>query len=440
MADEMPVPPAPPTTPEPAPVVDDKSFTLQLQKKPATASAPPPQADESIRVSLARLERLLNFVGELVILETVLQEQVYANNPLLLRKTVHQLGKVTKEVQDISMSLRMVPLKQTFQKLQRIVRDTSNALSKKVSYVSLGDDTEVDKTVLENISDPLVHIVRNAVDHGIEAAELRRERGKDETGAVRINAFHQGGKLVIEVTDDGGGIDTQVLRKKAVEKGILREGQAISERDALHLIFHPGFSTKAVVTEVSGRGVGMDVVKTNIEALQGEVQVESVVGKGSVFRILLPLTLAIIDGMIIRSDGERFVIPLNHVKESFRPKRGDVNFVTGLGEVLKLRDDNIPLYRLGTLLGRRPSAPKSLEESIAVVVKTEGFPFAVLIDDIVGQHQVVIKKLGAEIQGMKGFSGSAILGDGKPSLILELNDLVSRNVARVVAKENRRSA
>lgn len=385
------------------------------------------KADESIRVSLARLEKLLNYVGEMVILQTVLKEQTNTTN-VMVRRTVHQLGKVTKEVQDISMSLRMIPLKQTFQKMQRIVRDTTNALGKKVNLVLEGEETELDKTVLENISDPLVHLIRNACDHGIETPEKRAESGKSSWGSIKLSAYHQSGKLVIEVKDDGGGINADVLRKKAVEKGILKPGQTISEKDAIHLIFHPGFSTKAQVTDVSGRGVGMDVVKTNIEALQGEVIVETEIGKGTTFKVVLPLTLAIIDAMVVRIDNDRFVIPLSHVHESLKPQIEDLKYTTGIGEVLMLRGENLPLFRLHELLGRRGNN-KQTRELIALVIRSGQEPFAILVDDIIGQHQVVIKKLGDEIQHIKGFAGSAILGDGKPSLILEVPELVARSGA-----------
>ncbi len=396
---------------------------------PAGGAGPSAQADESIRVSLARLERLLNFVGELVILQTVLREQSLGGNLQLLRKTVHQMGKVTKEVQDISMSLRMIPIKQTFQKMQRIVRDTSSILGKKVDLTLEGEETEVDKTVLEALGDPLVHLVRNAVDHGIEAPEARGAAGKSEKGKVALRAFHQSGKLVIEITDDGGGISADRLRQKAIEKGILKPGQTISDRDAVHLIFHPGFSTKAQVTEVSGRGVGMDVVKTNIEQMQGEVLVETEVGKGSVFKIVLPLTLAIIDGMVVRCGDDRFVIPLAHVHESLKPGPNDIQKTTGVGEVLLLRGENLPVVRLNRILHEKSAAKAGAEENrqqIAIIVRTEQNPFAAIVDDIIGQHQVVIKKLGSEVQHIKGYSGSAVLGDGKPALILELGELINR--------------
>ena len=396
--------------------------------KPVSA-APPAQVakaanDESIRVSLARLEKLLNFVGEMVILQTVLREQAYTSNPQVLRRTIHQMGKVTKEVQEISMSLRMVPLKQTFQKMQRIVRDTSSLLGKKVQLILEGENTEVDKTVLEALGDPLVHLIRNAVDHGIESPSDRLAKGKSETGQVILRAYHQSGKLVIEIKDNGGGIPAERLKQKAIEKGILKPGQTISDKDAINLIFHSGFSTKTQVTEVSGRGVGMDVVKTNIEQIQGEILVETVLNEGSTFKIVLPLTLAIIDGMVIRSGQERYVIPLSHVHESMKPEAKDLKFATGMGEVLLLRGENLPVVRLSHALGKGKNS-KSATEQIAIIVRTQGKPFATLVDDVIGQYQVVIKKIGAEMQNLRGYSGSAILGDGKPALILELGDLIA---------------
>ncbi len=384
------------------------------------------QIDESIRVSLSRLEKLSDFIGELVILQTVLNQHRNEIPSQLLQRTVGQLGKLSKEIQDISMSLRMIPLKQTFAKLQRIVRDTSKALNKEVDLTIFGEQTEVDKTVLEQVSDPLVHIVRNAIDHGLEMPDEREQVGKPKAGRVQIRAFHQGNMLVIEVTDDGKGIDPQRLIKKATEKGIVPAGAVLNEQEALNLIFHPGFSTKDQVSEISGRGVGLDVVKTNVERLGGQVQLESEVGNGSVFRIMLPLTLAIIDGMVVQVGDERYVIPIANVHETVQPRREDVSFVTGKGEVLNLRDQTLPLFRLGSLL-KLPSATKNQKEawsSIAIIANSRRQPFAVLVDDILRQQQIVIKKLGAEIRVTKGLAGSAILGDGKPALIIDLNDLL----------------
>jgi two-component system chemotaxis sensor kinase CheA len=403
--------------------------TLPANKTPANNAKPSGNTDESIRVSLSRLETLVNLIGEIVILQTVLKEQTQNSTNIMLRRTVEHIGKVTKEVRDLGMGLRMIPLKQTFQKMQRIVRDTSTILGKSVELELDGEETEVDKTILEKISDPLVHMIRNAVDHGIEAD--RAKNGKNPTGTVRLKAFHQSGRLIIEVSDDGGGINAKKLRKKALEKGILRDGQQITDQEAIELVFHPGFSTKSEVTEVSGRGVGMDVVKTNIEGLQGEVSVSTVLGAGTIFRVSLPLTLAIIDGMIVRIGDDRFVIPLSHIHESYRPTEEDVHQIQNLGEVLLLRGESMPLVRLRKILSgaSKTKDGKTITDGIAIIVKIHGKPFAAYVDEIIGQHQVVIKKLGSELSGIRGFSGSVILGDGQPALILEMTELVQEKIA-----------
>jgi two-component system chemotaxis sensor kinase CheA len=250
--------------------------------------------------------------------------------------------------------------------------------------------------------------------------------GKPAKGRVSLSAYHRGGQIVIEVKDDGKGLDAKKLTQKAIEKGILKPGTVLPDKEAYQLIFAPGFSTKTEVTEVSGRGVGMDVVKTNIEKkLQGEVQLETELGKGSTFRIILPLTLAIIDGMVVKAGEDRFIVPLAHVFESLQPKPEDVHFVTGMGEVLSVRGEQMPLYRLGYALGRKVT-PKQATESIAIIVRAGEKPFSILVDDILGQQQIVIKQLGAEMKNLKGITGGAILGDGRAALILDLTDLCSR--------------
>jgi two-component system chemotaxis sensor kinase CheA len=414
-------------------VPEPKQNTQPVVSNKPAESPPPHQTgtsnnsnDESIRVSLSRLETLLNYVGEMVILHAVLKEQTIGSS-LLIRKTVHQLGKATKEVQDISMGLRMVPIKQTFQKMQRIVRDTTSELGKKVKLVLDGEETELDKTILERISDPLVHLVRNACDHGIESPAKRITSGKPETGVLRLSAYHQSGKLIIKITDDGSGINPDVLRRKAIEKKIISPNTQLSDREAINLIFHPGFSTKTEVTDVSGRGVGMDVVKINIEAIQGEVITETEIGKGTTFRIILPLTLAIIDAMVIKLNELRYIIPLSHIQESVKLEQRDIKKTSGLGDILLLRGDNIPLFYLTDLLSRKGPNRNESGFNIALVIKSSQETFAVVVDDIIGQYQVVIKKLGNEIHGLKGVSGSAILGDGKPALILELAELINKS-------------
>ena len=385
--------------------------------------------DDSIRVSLARVEMLNNVVGELVIIQTVLnQHREEIENPLML-KSLSQLAKLSKEIQNISMSLRMVPLKQTLQKMQRIVRDTSKALDKKVILELVGEETEIDKTVLEHLADPLVHIVRNAVDHGLESTEGRLAAGKDEAGVVTIKALHEGNNLVIEISDDGKGINAKVIREKAIEKGVISANATMSEEEIVNLIFHPGFSTKSEVSEISGRGVGMDVVKTNIEKLSGEVKVITEIGKGSKFKVVLPLTLAIIEAMITKIGDERYIIPLGQVYESLSPTPDIVHHVNGVGDCLKIRGEVIPLFKISKALQRNLNE-KPLHEQIAIIVNTNERSFAVLVDDILHQQQVVIKKLGEEIKNQKGFMGSSILGDGRPAFILDLIELFAGSMKK----------
>ncbi len=274
--------------------------------------------EESIRVNMGKLQKLNDYVGELVILQSVLNEHRHLFGSEMLVKSLSQLGKLSKEIHGISMSLRMVPIKSTVQKLHRIVRDTNKALGKESNLVIFGEETEVDKTVVEYLGDPLVHIIRNAVDHGIESPEERKEAGKDVIGEVKVRCFHEGNNLVIEIKDDGKGICPEVLHKKAIEKGVIQADAKISEEEIYQLIFHPGFSTKSEVSQVSGRGVGMDVVKTNIESLSGSINLQSKKGEGSTFKISLPLTMAVIEGMITRVENQKFVIPLTQVYETLR--------------------------------------------------------------------------------------------------------------------------
>ena len=380
--------------------------------------------DETIRVNLSRMEMLLNGIGELVILEAVLNQQKALIPSSFIQKTISQLAKVTKDIRDISMSLRMVPVKPTFKKMQRIVRDTSKLTGKEVILETSGDETELDKTVLEHLSDPLVHLIRNAVDHGIEDPAERKLKGKPVVGTIKLKAYHQGGHIVIEARDDGKGLDAKKLREKAIQKGLISESDILSEQECFQLIFRPGFSTKAEVTEISGRGVGLDVVKTNVERLHGEIQVSTELGQGSCFKMLLPITLAIIDGLVLKLGNERYVIPIVSVHETVKPNLKDIFPVSGMGVTFSLRGEVLPLYGLAALLGRK-SALKNVDDGIVIVVRTnQDKPFTFLVDDIIGLQQVVIKKLGKEADGLKGIIGSTILGDGKPALILEISDLV----------------
>lgn len=392
-------------------------------------------ADESIRVSMSKIEMLLNLVGEMVILQSVLSQNTANNDLINFKKTADQLGKVTKEIQDISMSLRMVPVKTTFNKMQRIVRDTAQLLNKDVLLTLFGEETELDKSILENINDPLVHLIRNSVDHGIESVEKRLMSGKKAQGNVQLKAFHRSGRLVIEVIDDGAGLDSEKLKQIAISKGIIKETDVLSEAESHKLIFAPGFSTKELVTEVSGRGVGMDVVKTNIEKLGGEVEIESVRYKGTTIRITLPLTMAIIDGLIASYNNEKYVIPLSHVHETLKPKTAQIYEEKNLGSILLLRGENVPMYYLGDFFNEKRHKPEI--EMIAFIFRSNNRPFAILVDDILGLQQIVVKRLSAGIRDMRGVGGTTILGDGKPSLILEPNDLLLRKVTRVEKISNK---
>lgn len=410
--------------PAPAPVIELPTAKSREPRSPAYGHN---VSDESIRVSLGRLDGLIDFVGELVILQTVINQQTQDSSSILLRDTVNRMAKAVKEIQDVAMGLRMLPLKQTFQKMQRIVRDTAAQLGKEVHLTVTGEETELDKTVLEHLGDPLVHLIRNAVDHGIESAELRKAAAKDAAGQIHLHAFHRSGSIVIEVKDDGGGIHVDRIKAKAIEKGILSPSAVLSDQEAYQLIFHPGLSTKAVATDVSGRGVGMDVVKTNVEKLKGSIQIESWPGKGTLFRVKLPLTLSIIEGMVVTMGAERFVLPLTQIHESIRPTVKDISTTSGLGQVMMLRGEALSLYTIDSLLSRKANLVRAPWESIAIVIRSGEKPFAIQVDDILGQLQVVVKKLGPEIQVTPGITGSAILGDGRPALILEPSELLARS-------------
>jgi len=380
--------------------------------------------EETLRVSVSKVSKLNDLVGELVIVQTVLEQMRYTaiHNDLAI-KAIGQLNKLSKDIQEMSMGLCLVPVKTTFQKMTRIVRDTSKALGKQVNLIIEGEETEIDRTVLEHLADPLVHIVRNAVDHGLESTEERLAAGKLKEGIIKIKAYHEGNSLAIEVSDDGKGINAAIIRKKAIEKKIISENENLSEKELVNLIFHAGFSTKDEVSEVSGRGVGMDVVKNNIQKVSGNVDIQTVVGKGSVFKITLPLTMAIIDGMIIQVGQENFVIPLDQVEESMTIKSDFVTSISGVGECMNLRGKVYPLLKIAQKLNLKERPILASNKQIAIIVNCRKHDFAVVVDDIIRQQQVVIKKIGDEVRKNRGLMGSTILGNGKPALILDLIQL-----------------
>lgn len=381
---------------------------------------------EAVKVDADRLDRLVDAIGELVIAESMvsqsLQQQCVADRQLA--RQLGQLDKITRELQTMATSLRMVPIKATFQKMARLVRDLSHKAGKPVDFVMSGEDTELDKTVVDKIGDPLVHMVRNAVDHGLEGSPAaRRQAGKAERGRIELRAFHRGGNICIEIEDDGRGLDREAIVAKARERGLLREGETPSDREIYSLIFQPGFSTAKKITEVSGRGVGMDVVRRAIEGLRGQIDIRTEKGRGSVFSIRLPLTMAIIDGMILRVGAERYILPTLAIVRSVQPQPREVNTVLHRGEMLAIEGRLIPLFRLDRLYGIA-GAEQDPTRALAVVIEADGRQTALLVDELLGQQQIVIKNIGKAMQRMPGIAGGAIMPDGRVGLILDPSGLV----------------
>ncbi|MDG2255916.1 MAG: chemotaxis protein CheA [Opitutaceae bacterium] len=393
--------------------------TTKTAKKRAIENA-------SIRVNTWKLDNLMDMVRELVIVQSQLQESskehIKENSSLL--RIMTQLTRITQDLQHMSMALRMIPIKPTFQKMSRIVRDLSTKSGKKVMFEVSGDDTELDRNVVEEIGDPLVHMIRNSLDHGLEDPSERAQTNKDDTSRVSPKAHHQGSSIAIELSDDGRGIDTKRIFKKAVENGIVRKEGQLSNEEIYKLIFAPGFSTAAKITDISGRGVGMNVVKKNIEKLRGKIEFESELGKCSTFRILLPLTMAIIDGLIFKVEADRFILPTASVKVALGPDEGMMTKAQGNQEVLNLRGKVIPLFRLHDHFQIQDAVTNPTKATI-IVVETAGRPNGLLVDDMISKQEVAIKSLGSMMQGIQVVSGGAILGDGNTALILDPVSLVS---------------
>jgi two-component system chemotaxis sensor kinase CheA len=392
-------------------------------KSPSAAGAQ--TSEDKIKVSTSRLDTLVNMTGELVIAQLMVAEQINAADLSmheLARKVSHQ-SKIVRELQELSMSMRMVPIQGVFQKMTRLARDLSHKASKPVDFVTVGEETELDRTVVDKIADPLVHMVRNSIDHGIEPSADRVKAGKPPTGRVELRAFHKCGSIVIEMEDDGKGLDTERILKKAVESGLVEAGQDLPPEEIFKLIFHPGLSTAEKVTSISGRGVCMDVVKKNVEALRGRIDISSTRGKGTIFTIRLPLTLAVIDGQIVRIGQQRYIIPINSIVRTLRPTREQVSSVLGHGEVVRERNELLPLVRLHKLFNITESR-EDATQGLVVVVEEDGKKCCLLVDDLLGQQQVVIKNLGDGLGRVRGVSGGAIMGDGKITLILDVPGLV----------------
>ena len=407
----------------------------QAAKKAAAKSVSGGKSGGSIRVDLSKLDSLMNLVGELVIAEAMV-----TRNPDLdghefenLEKASHHLRRITSDLQDVAMSVRMVPLSGTFKKMVRLVHDTGLKADKKVELELHGEETEVDKTVIEQISDPLVHIVRNAIDHGLETREERALTDKPETGKVTISARHESGEVWITVSDDGKGLDREVILAKASERGLVEgDGSDLRDEDVFKLIFEPGFSTAAQVTEISGRGVGMDVVRKNIEKINGKVDIKSVLGQGSQFIMRIPLTMAIIEGMLVRVGKSTYSIPLLSIREAIRPVADQITTTPDGVEVVKLRADMIPVIRMHELYGIEPSF-ENLADGTLIIVENDGVAGALFVDEILGQQQTVVKGLSDYVGSPHGVSGCTILGDGRISLILDVATILNNAATTSVA-------
>jgi len=399
--------------------------------KPASGTVPGVQAKaaptvNSIRVDLEKLDYLVNLVGELVISQSMLAEQLSVlptDKFPTLSRSIEEMSQHARNLQDGVMAVRTQPVKSVFARMPRLVRDLAVETGKNVRLLVSGETTEVDKTVVEQLFDPLLHMIRNAVDHGIESPAERGANGKPAQGTVRLSAAHVGGRIVIQVTDDGRGIDRARVRARAVERGLLDADAVLTEEQLDNLIFLPGLSTAETVSDISGRGVGMDVVRRNVERLGGRVLIRSVAGKGSTFYLSLPLTLAVLDGMIIGVGRETYVVPLTVILESLRPQARDVHRLVGGGEVLYVRGEYVPLVYLGRAFDV-PDATKEPWEGLVMLVDADaGGKIGVVVDEIVGQQQVVIKSVESNYRALRGIAGATILGNGRVALILDVAGL-----------------
>ncbi|MFT5585404.1 MAG: two-component system chemotaxis sensor kinase CheA [Cognaticolwellia sp.] len=374
----------------------------------------------SLRVDVRKLDLLMDLVGELIIAETAVTHDT-VEGPRELEKAMAQLSRVTRSLQDVAMSLRMVAIADTFNKMKRLVRDVSTKQGKKVSLNITGEETEVDKTVAEIIADPLVHLMRNAVDHGMETPEERRAAGKPSKGVLNLEARHQAGEIWITVSDDGKGMDRSGILDKAVERGLVHRerGDTLSDSEVFAFVFEPGFSTSEVVTAISGRGVGMDVVKKNIERVKGRIEVTSILGQGTRFTLRIPLTMAIIEGMLVRVGSASFTIPLLSIRESFVTRTGAITRLTSGQELVRIRDELLPVIRLKELY-KLPEGEEDIENGVLVVLESDRELVCLFVDELVGQRQTVVKGLSSYLGEVRGLSGCTVMGDGRISLILDV--------------------
>ncbi len=407
--------------------VEKKEKKGKDKKTSTKAKAKKSKEHGSIRVNIDKIDELINLVGELVITQSMLGEiGKEFDDPRFeaLHDGLMQLTRNTREIQESVLKIRMLPISFSFNRFPRMVHDTSTKLGKKVELVMTGENTEIDKTVMEKIGDPLVHLVRNSIDHGLELPEDRIKAGKPEVGTVQLNAYQRGGNIVIEIVDDGAGINRARLMEKAVENGIYNEGDTPDDQEILNLIFHAGLSTAKELSDLSGRGVGMDVVRSNIHEIGGSIEISSIEGEGTTVRIYIPLTLAILDGQNVTVGKETYIIPLVSIIESIQIKKESINLIAGMGETFKLRDEYLPVIRIHQLFGITEGHQTKLDKGLMVVVEGERKKYGLFVDDLSSQQQVVIKSLEANYQKVDGISGATILVDGSVALILDIPGLI----------------
>ncbi len=431
--DELPAPENDSSTVDQEPLIQEPEPKQAEQAKPIkptsanTNKKSTTPESTSIRVGIDKVDSLINMVGELVITQAMLnqlsEQDITPATITALQEGLAQLAHNTRDLQENVMRIRMLPINFVFSRFPRLVRDIAQKLNKQVELKLIGEQTELDKTVMEKISDPMVHLVRNSLDHGLETVEKRLQAGKDPVGTVTLNAFHQGGNIVIEIMDDGQGLNTKKIQEKAIANGLISADNHLSNEEINELIFMPGFSTMDEVSDLSGRGVGMDVVKRNIQSLNGSVEVTSAPGVGSTFTIRLPLTLAILDGQLVKVAQHTYIIPLISIVESLQIDIAKVSRVGKNLDVLRLRDEYIPILRLYDIFNH-DNAIESLDKTLLVVVETDNQKVGLLVDDLLSQQQVVIKSLEANYQKVDGISGATILGDGRVSLIVDISGLI----------------
>jgi two-component system chemotaxis sensor kinase CheA len=402
------------------------STTPGAAERPASTPIPQLEAKAAIKVDTAKLDSMVEMAGELVIAESLLRHDsdLGAQKSPTLQRKVAQLTRITTELQKTAMAMRLVPVGPLFRRMARLVRDLARQFGKLVEMELVGSEIELDRTIVEELADPLMHMIRNALDHGIEEPGERQRAGKPANASIRLKAQHQAGQVLVEIADDGRGLNREKIIRKAMESGLIASGEGMADTDVYNLIFQPGFSTAAQVTSVSGRGVGMDVVRRHIEKLRGRIEIRSTPGKGTAFLIKLPLTLAIIDGLVVGVGTERYIVPLFAVRELFRPGEDVVWSVQQKAEMALVRGTLLPILRLHRAFRLQPRSERP-QDGVLIVAEVEGERFCLLVDELIGKQEVVIKSLGETFSNVPGIAGGAILGDGRVGLILDLERLFS---------------